>query len=98
MKKLTYHYFFVALAGVTSAYILLRLFYDIHSGGNSWKQGDWLINNYSLEIRRGPIGSFFILISDILGSSPLTVVFVTQFTMSRRTYGLYRQPYRVLVG
>ncbi|WP_153306744.1 hypothetical protein [Desulfonatronum thioautotrophicum] len=43
--------------------ILDGLYHDIIGGGNPWKQGDWLINNHELTVRRGFFGSSLLVIS-----------------------------------
>lgn len=63
---------------VSFTYISLRVFYDYQSGGNAWKQGDWLINNAGGLTRRGPFGSTIISISDLTSLSPLLLVSVFQ--------------------
>jgi hypothetical protein len=65
------------LAGVL-AYLLLCLYGDYSSGGNSWKQGDWLINELAEPVRRGLFGSALLLISDALGANPLLLLAVFQ--------------------
>ena len=62
-------------------YVSLRVLYDYIAGGNSWKQGDWLINNAAGSIRRGPLGSFIISIDDLVDSNPLFVVSVIQIAL-----------------
>lgn len=62
----------VALAFLLGgAYVILSLFKDILAGGNSWKQGDWLINRELVEVRRGPLGSLILDLSDVIGTNPL---------------------------
>ncbi|MDA8586405.1 hypothetical protein N9L47_09070 [Rhodobacteraceae bacterium] len=58
--------------------VSLGVYYDYLAGGHNWKQGDWLINNSAGYVRRGPLGSAFISISDYIGSNPLLVVSVCQ--------------------
>ena len=55
-------------------YISLGVFCDYRAGGNSWKQGDWLINNEAGNVRRGPFGSMILSASDFAGSNPLLIV------------------------
>src|SRR5262245_48714716 len=55
-------------------YLLARLHSDVARGGHKWKQGDWLVNNLSVRIRRGVLGSFLITASDYLQVSPLHIV------------------------
>lgn len=54
---------------------------EIGDGGNSWNQGDWLINNEYVVTRRGVLGSWLIALSDVLGGNPLYVVAAVQFIL-----------------
>jgi len=65
------------LAGVL-AYVLYCLHVDYSLGGNSWKQGDWLINELAGPIRRGLFGSALLRISDVLGANPLVLLILFQ--------------------
>lgn len=65
------------LAGV-EAYALYRLYVEYSLGGNSWKQGDWLINDLAGPIRRGLFGTALIRASDVLGTNPLLLVILFQ--------------------
>lgn len=66
---------------VALAYLLYQLFVDFSLGGNSWKQGDWLINELSGPIRRGLFGSGLIHIADVFGWSPLALLIALQALM-----------------
>ena len=55
-------------------FILGFLIYDLKVGGNSWKQGDWLINNEFDTIRRGWLGSFFLDLSYAINVNPVYIV------------------------
>jgi len=61
-----------------SALALSGLLRDFLLGGNAWKQGDWLINIDRTLVRRGPLGSAIIRVSDILHTNPLVVVLAIQ--------------------
>ena len=61
-----------------SAVILKRLIADYQLGGNSWKQGDWLINIDNVLVRRGPFGSAILRMSDFFSANPLLVVVIIQ--------------------
>ncbi len=65
------------LAGVL-IYLIYKLYVDFSLGGNSWKQGDWLINELSGPIRRGLFGSGLLKISDMAGLSPLLLLIAFQ--------------------
>ncbi|WP_284163194.1 hypothetical protein [Frigidibacter sp. SD6-1] len=56
--------------------VLWGLWDDWRIGGDSWQQGDWLISG--LGVRRGPLGSLFLLLSDLTGASPLLLVVLAQ--------------------
>ena len=58
--------------------ISLGVLADYQEGGNSWKQGDWLINNAGTPVRRGPFGSMVLFVGDLLGASPLAVICIIQ--------------------
>jgi len=64
--------------GIILTGVLLYLFYTLYVdwslGGNSWKQGDWLINDLAGPIRRGPFGTALLTLSDALGANPLLLL------------------------
>jgi hypothetical protein len=59
-------------------YLFYTLYIDWTLGGNSWKQGDWLIHSLGEPIRRGPFGSALLTLSDALGGNPLALLLVFQ--------------------
>lgn len=61
--------------------ILFPFIDEIMSGGNSWNQGDWLINNEYTLTRRGVFGSLLLALSDTMGANPLYVVGFVQFIL-----------------
>lgn len=61
-------------------YVVYQLYIDFSIGGNSWKQGDWLINELSGPIRRGLFGSALLHISDLSGLNPLLILILFQAT------------------
>ena len=69
---------FIMILGSALLYVLYQLFVDFSLGGNSWKQGDWLINEISGPIRRGLLGSAILLFSDVVGLSPLLILISMQ--------------------
>ncbi|KPF43119.1 hypothetical protein [Rhizobium sp. AAP43] len=72
----------VACATVVFFFTMLVPFWnDYRTGGNNWKQGDWLISSLNEPIRRGPFGSALITVSDMLAISPLTLTFVLQLLL-----------------
>ena len=66
------------LLGAVLLYLLYQLFLDFSLGGNSWKQGDWLINQLSEPVRRGLFGSALLRASDVMGVSPLLLLVLLQ--------------------
>jgi hypothetical protein len=54
------------------AYILHYLHLDLVAGGNSWRQGDWLIHNLADPVRRGMFGSGLLAVAGALRVDPLT--------------------------
>lgn len=71
-------------------YISLRGFFDYRRGGESWKQGDWLINSAAGPIRRGPFGSAIISISDWLNLDLLAFVIIIQIVLLALTFVTFR--------
>jgi hypothetical protein len=65
----------------TIVYILYRLARDYRDAGDSWKQGDWLINSNMESIRRGLLGSGILNLSDSSGLSPLLLTVLLQATL-----------------
>lgn len=51
--------------------VLSDLAFDIMTGGNPWRQGDWLINSNLEHVRRGLLGSVIIFVADMLAVRPL---------------------------
>lgn len=69
------------LLGMYSLSLILifgNLYLDIKAGGNGWQQGDWLINNEIINIRRGFFGSFLLDLSKILNVNPLYILSALQ--------------------
>lgn len=62
-------------------YVVFRLAGDVAGGGNQWRQGDWLINTMPGNLRRGPIGSLFLVAHDTLGLSPVVWVVMVQVAL-----------------
>ncbi|WP_439519103.1 hypothetical protein [Hydrogenophaga sp.] len=75
------------LAGVL-IYLGYALYIDWTIGGNSWKQGDWLIHGLGEPVRRGPFGSALLTLSDALGTSPLAVLLVFQGLVIALIFGV----------
>lgn len=74
-----------AYVGITGAalvacllYVWMRLGHDYLSGGNAWKQGDWLINSALVEVRRALAGDLILTLSDLTGANPLLGAVVLQ--------------------
>jgi hypothetical protein len=51
---------------------------DYLSGGNAWKQGDWLINSELVSVRRGLFGSLILHAADWLSANPLLILISVQ--------------------
>ncbi|MEM7489470.1 MAG: hypothetical protein AAF390_10140, partial [Pseudomonadota bacterium] len=67
-----------AALGLCLLYVWLRLGHDYLSGGNAWKQGDWLINSSMVEVRRALAGDLILVLSDLTGVGPLGVAVALQ--------------------
>ena len=63
---------------VTTVLILLNLFENLVAGGHAWQQGDWLINNLQIDVRRGVFGAVLIRLADAFGTSPVWVTGAVQ--------------------
>ena len=61
-----------------TAYVIYVAWGDWAVGGNSWKQGDWLINSLEATVRRGILGSALIQGAEAFGLSPVTLVVILQ--------------------
>ncbi|MFP4475562.1 MAG: hypothetical protein ACLFOY_08360 [Desulfatibacillaceae bacterium] len=75
----------------TSALLLLlgHLFYDLYTGGDEWKQGDWLINNAGGLVRRGLMGSFLIKVSSSLNISVLQLLIALQALITSLIFAFF---------
>jgi hypothetical protein len=65
---------FCALLVGVLAYVLLYLHQDFLAGGNSWRQGDWLIHNFVDPVRRGVFGSGLLAVAAAFDIGPLTLL------------------------
>lgn len=70
--------------------VLVALYFDFQSGGNDFKQGDWLVNSELLTVRRGMTGSAILHLSDMLGVSPLLPVVLLQAILVTTLYAITR--------
>lgn len=57
-----------------TVYIITLLYQDFSLGGDEWKQGDWLINDINVEVRRGILGSVILRFSEATSLDPVLVV------------------------
>ena len=64
----------LGLIALSTALVLGFLHNQIQRGGFRWNQGDWLINLEEVHVRRGPLGSGLIALSDATGVPLLTLV------------------------
>ncbi|WP_425084671.1 hypothetical protein [Ruegeria profundi] len=69
-------------------FIALTAYQDFLLGGNSWKQGDWLINSIEITIRRGMMGSMLLKVAQGLSIDVLLLVVVVQVGLLLATVGL----------
>ena len=76
--KTAYTLFLFSILTIVLVQILEGLYSDIASGGEGWRQGDWLINNEYQLVRRGIFGSLIFRVSDYLSISPLTLLGIIQ--------------------
>lgn len=70
--------------------VLAFLYIDIESGGNDYKQADWLINDVYQTVRRGLFGSFVLKLSDAVQVSPLLVIALIQASLVVSLYFMLR--------
>ena len=63
---------------LSGAMVLGFLVNLLERGGFSWIQGDWLINIENIHVRRGPLGSLLIRISDATGVDLLLLLGAVQ--------------------
>ena len=59
---------------LATSLLLANLLRDMLTGGNSWKQADWLVNSEEVFVRRGLFGSGLLRLSDLLAVKPLLLV------------------------
>lgn len=71
-----------------TAIVVAAAFVDLAGGGNSWKQGDWLINNDGGFIRRGVFGSALLDVAALLGMNPVRLVVFLQVGLVLAVAGL----------
>lgn len=76
------------LIWIFTIYIVLLAFQDFQLGGNSWKQGDWLINSIDTTIRRGMVGSLILRASQTLSMNPVLLVVLLQASILIATVSL----------
>lgn len=77
----------IAMAGVW-LYLLYILYGDWSLGGNSWRQGDWLIHGLAEPIRRGPFGTVLLISADRLGLNVLGLLIVVQALIATLIFGV----------
>lgn len=76
----------LVLAGAWS-YLLFTLQVDWSLGGNSWRQGDWLIHGLAEPVRRGPFGTALLTLADVLRVSPLALLIAFQVLVVTLIFG-----------
>jgi hypothetical protein len=71
--------------------VWLYLAYTLHSdwslGGNSWRQGDWLIHGLAEPVRRGPFGTALLTLADSLRVNPLDMLIALQALIVTLIFG-----------
>ena len=87
-------FLFAAIATVSFINFSIKIFRDFQSGGNPWKQGDWLINSENGPIRRSFSGDFMIWLSDLFDLHVVTPVVISQILIA---FVLYIATYRLVV-
>ncbi len=60
------------------AWVLAGAAQDLAAGGNSWKQGDWLINSDEITIRRGLVGSAILALARLTALNPVLLTVLIQ--------------------
>lgn len=76
-------------------YFSLHIINDYLLGGNSWKQGDWLINSQGGPTRRSLLGDGFIFISGATGINLLLLVAIAQIFVA---LFLYLGTYKIIIS
>lgn len=76
--------------------VFVSLFVDHFGRWSIWKQGDWLINSINGPVRRGPVGSAVIHVSDALHVSPVTTIIGLQVVLCLVLYGSFYLALRAL--
>ncbi|MDU8928267.1 hypothetical protein RXV86_12800 [Alisedimentitalea sp. MJ-SS2] len=61
-----------------SVFVGIGFVADFLLGGHQYKQGDWLINTLNQPVRRGPMGSTLIWLSDQMGVGLLEITILVQ--------------------
>ncbi|MEM1340749.1 MAG: hypothetical protein AAGF68_00420 [Pseudomonadota bacterium] len=79
----------LALLAFSLASVLAAFALDFAADGNVWKQGDWLINTLNTEIRRGPLGTFILRLSDLFNLDPVLAVLALQALLLFPLYALF---------
>lgn len=84
-----------ALVWLSFLLVSLEIWRNVRDGGHPWKQGDWLINDLGVAVRRGPFGSAALALADAIGASPLVVVGACQIGL---LLVLYLAFWRLIAG
>ncbi|RLK07333.1 hypothetical protein [Ruegeria conchae] len=75
-------------------YVVVLAYQDFLLGGNSWKQGDWLINSVDTTVRRGIMGSLLLRVSQTLSIDVVLLVVLLQISLLLAAMGLLTQSIR----
>jgi hypothetical protein len=81
---------------LSAGQVLVSLLVDHFGRWSIWKQGDWLINSINGPVRRGPVGSAVIHVSDALHLSPVTTIIGLQVVLCLVLYGSFYLALRAL--
>lgn len=77
----------IVLTGVW-LYLAYTLHTDWSLGGNSWRQGDWLIHGLAEPVRRGPFGTALLTLADGLRMNPLALLIALQALIVTLIFGV----------
>ena len=75
-------------------YIVVLAYQDFLLGGNSWKQGDWLINSVDTTVRRGIMGSLLLRVSQTFSIDVVLLVVLLQISLLLAAMGLLTRSIR----
>lgn len=86
--RLCYAFSFCLALTFVWVYLLYTLHVDWSLGGNSWRQGDWLIHGLDEPIRRGIFGSALLELAYGLNINPLDLLIAMQALIVSSIFGV----------